>query len=196
MATVLLHPGDVYAQNPAAGQDWRGALSGSGLWSDNSDATYEVFDTHIISGYGVMEPLTTSGTVTAINLHVRAQATGGGGSTTMDPKLVHDDGVPANGPVYDLGFVGGSVPADSTTYDLMFASVGDLGAAVAQLTAGTSLLRFAADFAPFFVFEAWLELTLGGEAPPCHLYPRDDNQGVGTAAIWPPPSSGGPASYY
>lgn len=28
-----------------------------------------------------------------------------------------------------------------------------------------------------------------GPPPPCHLYPRDDDLGVGTAAIWPPASS-------
>jgi hypothetical protein len=33
-------------------------------------------------------------------------------------------------------------------------------------------------------------------APPCQIYPRDDGQGAGGAAIWPPPSSGRPGSYY
>jgi hypothetical protein len=33
-------------------------------------------------------------------------------------------------------------------------------------------------------------------APPCQIYPRDDGQGAGGGAIWPPPSSGRPGSYY
>lgn len=49
----------------------------------------------------------------------------------------------------------------------------------------------------------WLEVALlvsgtyvSTQAPPCHLYPRDDSLGVGSGAIWPPPSSGRPGGYY
>jgi hypothetical protein len=42
--------------------------------------------------------------------------------------------------------------------------------------------------------------TYASVAPPCHLYPRDDDLGVGTSAIWPPGSSqqasGQPGGYY
>jgi hypothetical protein len=38
--------------------------------------------------------------------------------------------------------------------------------------------------------------ALSTQAPPCQVYPRDDDQGAGVAAVWPPPSSGLPGSYY
>lgn len=49
---------------------------------------------------------------------------------------------------------------------------------------------------PIVVTRFDLVLLTRAVAPPCHLYPRDDDQGVGTGAIWPPPSSGRPGSYY
>lgn len=58
----------------------------------------------------------------------------------------------------------------------------------------------------FTVYEAWLELVCPDPvapsillAPPCQLYPRNDHQGAGSGAIWPPPSSqqaGRPGGYY
>lgn len=49
----------------------------------------------------------------------------------------------------------------------------------------------------FRVYAATVTVEFGSTvAPPCHLYPRDDDQGVGSGAIWPPPSSGRPGGYY
>lgn len=47
-----------------------------------------------------------------------------------------------------------------------------------------------------YEFQLLVACDAAGLTPPCHLYPRDDDQGVGTSAIWPPASSGGPGSYY
>lgn len=48
-----------------------------------------------------------------------------------------------------------------------------------------------------FEFQLLVACTTGlSLAPPCQLYPRDDDQGAGNAAIWPPPSSSRPGSYY
>jgi hypothetical protein len=74
---------------------------------------------------------------------------------------------------------------------------GDLRLEIAMLAASTTI-----DLPLLDIFEVRM-LVVGTSvvlAPPCHIYPRDDDQGVGTAAIWPPPSSqqatGQPGGYY
>lgn len=190
MPTVTLHPGDVYAQNVAAAQDWRGVYVDSTRWSDGSDSTYVALDpTAFVSAYGVLEPLVGGGTVTAMTLHVRAQATGSGGSIGIDPALWHDDGIPGNPPVLDIAFSGGSVPKDSATHDLSFpSSFGDMSDALAQLAAGTSLIRFQCSTSPgFFIFETWLELTVRAKCPPLRRWPHLDAYGRGPRRYPNPP---------
>lgn len=57
-------------------------------------------------------------------------------------------------------------------------------------------LLFDHPLTPERVYAHWFQGTGIGFTPPCHLYPRDDALGMGSGAIWPPPSSDRPGSYY
>jgi hypothetical protein len=169
MGTVELHPGDVYYQGLPT-TDWRGTFVDSTRWSDNSDATYISLDpTFTVAAHGWLPTLT--GTVSAVTLHVRAQASGAGGAVSFGSYVIHDGG--GASPAYDYTFTGTSVMRDSTTHDLAFAATGDLTALAAALVAGGRAVRFENPTpSELFVFEAWLEVSTRTGAPPLRQHPR------------------------
>jgi hypothetical protein len=208
MSTVELHPGDVYWQNSAVNPDWHGTLAGSGWWSDDSDATYvrlHVVDTAKDTTTGWL-PLFTGAAISTLTLHVRVTVDSAVASAVpLSAELVADGVLPVSKAAFEFPSIptGTAVWHDLTAEaELVFGyTLADLAD---QLSAASHAIHLTVDDAissgetrDYFISEVWLEVGLQtSQAPPCQIYPRDDGLGAGGAAVWPPPSSGRPGSYY
>lgn len=173
MSTVELHPGDVYYQS-SPGADWRGTFVDSTRWSDGSDGTYIALDpTFTVAAQGWLPTL--AGGLTGAVLHLRAQASGGGGSVSFGASIIHDGG--GSSPAYDYTFAGASVIRDGATHNLAFTAAGDLTALKAALVAGGRAIRIENPTpSELFVFETWLEVVGQGSPAPLRIYPRSSTR--------------------
>jgi hypothetical protein len=218
---TVLRPGDIYTGSfDTTGADTvlsAAPVGSSGQWSDDSDATYcDIVAQNAGTPTGVSTTLADAdfppmgGSVASLIVRCRLELlvtnvdgeqkfgilfpTSEGNASSDRQNINHGlyvtDGLPVGVPTW--------VDFD-VSEDPIAARLGD----------GLTIM-FGTRFAPvgtttpvamYRVYEVELIVaTTGGLAPPCHIYPRDDDQGVGTAAIWPPPSSqqatGQPGGYY
>jgi hypothetical protein len=195
-------------------------FGGDGSWSDDDDATYVStyarpgtastviavdFDPiprlNIDSSFGVMARLallaptgdyTYSSAVGLTGVHLLSPV----GSSDLGNAPRFDEIAPTTAPIPTA-----TTYASGDDWYTLFdgETIRDSGFTAAFLIQNAV---FDAETEIWRVFELGFrfDIVSVGLAPPCHIYPRDDDQGVGTAAIWPPPSSqqatGQPGGYY
>jgi len=199
MASVELHPADVYIQNVAATSDWRGVNVGP-IWSDGDDSTYGFVDHNFVNGHAWLPTLTDSRTVTALTLHVRAERDGGTATQSMGAAIIYDGGA-LTVPAFDL-HIAGSIPVNGAFTDYSFTVAGtdytgsgtDVATVAAALRAGGRALWFSwptgTGTNDIAISEAWLEVTVASAATTRRKYPNPTGLGVGTRRHWPKPRRG------
>jgi hypothetical protein len=171
------------------------------VWNDGDDATHVTLDGSGGNVVNVRAPIAPYSGRTALDLSVTLRlSTTGTPSATTFIGIYAGAGDIAN--THGLPDTGGATVDYSYTFtpDEFSASLADVAGMLAD-GSGILDIQDIGDCA-VVIYEA--SVRVGHKcvvlAPPCHIYPRDDDQGVGTAAIWPPPSSqqatGQPGGYY
>jgi hypothetical protein len=174
------------------------------ILTDGSDATFVGFDdppTMLLLDH--LGPI--SGLISAVTVHARTSSTDVTAENYLPIWLIYlagtdQDDFIQSAPLESIPF---GAPTDGTITDFVLPRTEletdvDYANLVADNLAADCFLHLTDPVVGSFIgYEVWVEITTtGGLTPPCQLYPRDDDQGVGNAAIWPPPSSGRPGSYY
>lgn len=213
MPSVILRPTGAAVGGTVGGIASPTVVGAAPQLGDSSDTTYVItsWKQSLFQGNWVdadQESLTINPAwVTSVDAHARLSS-----STAGSPTLRWlNDTVSFTHPVLfvdaDLAVLGGEgiVEKSATIADLAsgtYYSTWTMLEAATYLTGSDVYLHAgnsAGADAAMSIYDVWLEVFYTPAptvAPPCHLYPRDDDQGVGTGAIWPPPSSGRPGSYY
>lgn len=186
-------------------------IVGSGLQlTDSDDGTYATSTGDSVSWFELIDTLPADVTVSSasdISLHLRASFAN---ASVADNPSVWCLGVAiCSGPqvylekvafTYGGGYDGIVTLPDNvgTMHDLTIpltdADLTYWGTTLADVVTtlrGTPYLMFDQMQSGMTVYEAWLEIGASAPtvAPPCRLYPREDDLGVGSGRIYPPPRS-------